>query len=333
MQKKQLWIHWHKYWDFTCILIMAQENEIIYVDNDGDVNNTNDPITQISLASTSVTAYSRLFQGNNRNSSSYSNELRLLQANIKSGTNSSVRNQRSEKAVTAPSCSHDNSKIKDASQPAASYSHCPAQAATDCPICMEPYAFGGDSGRRCIVTPCGHVFCHTCITQFIASNKKSNCPTCRAPFGKKIKSQLVTLFDVKVCAVDNMELERISKLLEQERKRYALVNSAVTMYWVCMTVIAGILWFHSYFSFTRHCFAAGKHLRGEGSISAAESHQGTGFAKGFADTAANRDADAVEFVRKYTHACSKQAGENLATSLICRGTPIGSVTACYWYKF
>jgi hypothetical protein len=53
-----------------------------------------------------------------------------------------------------------------------------AGAAAECPICLAEFA-DGDAVR--VMPACGHGFHARCIERWLASARRSSCPTCRAP--------------------------------------------------------------------------------------------------------------------------------------------------------
>lgn len=44
-----------------------------------------------------------------------------------------------------------------------------------CPVCMDPIRIGEDT----VKLPCKHVFCDTCINEWLSRPGKDTCPTCR----------------------------------------------------------------------------------------------------------------------------------------------------------
>lgn len=43
-----------------------------------------------------------------------------------------------------------------------------------CPVCLDEF-------QDPCETPCGHIFCHSCATLWVASSHRGDCPTCRHP--------------------------------------------------------------------------------------------------------------------------------------------------------
>lgn len=75
---------------------------------------------------------------------------------------------------------------------------------SECSICYEPYTSLGD--KRCVVTPCGHLFCFGCLTQVFKGSTKYNpatCPKCRTEFKKNALKTMITLYDTdKIMVAD-----------------------------------------------------------------------------------------------------------------------------------
>ena len=84
---------------------------------------------------------------------------------------------------------HKNKSMKIVNSPETSSS----STASECSICFEHYVAQGD--KRCVVTPCGHLFCYNCIAQVYKTGtraKPSSCPKCRQVFKKNfLKLHLV----------------------------------------------------------------------------------------------------------------------------------------------
>ena len=79
-------------------------------------------------------------------------------------------------AVVAPSISTTQPPPPPPPAPAAS-------SGISCPVCFDDQAEIKGDNRHLIATNCGHVFCNTCITDAIKTQKK--CPTCRKKLGPK----------------------------------------------------------------------------------------------------------------------------------------------------
>ncbi|GAA6012599.1 hypothetical protein JCM11491_005448 [Sporobolomyces phaffii] len=91
-----------------------------------------------------------------------------------------------------------------------------------CPVCSEPIMnYAGDGS----VTPCGHVFCTSCIQEVLhepaeddmgdprgrkCKKGEAPCPLCRAPFSEK------TLFDLECFEATQDEVDAALELREQE---------------------------------------------------------------------------------------------------------------------
>ena len=98
---------------------------------------------------------------------------------------------------------------------------------SECSICFDKYTTGGE--KRCVVTPCGHVFCFQCIQMSVRIQRKdAACPKCRYKFNpKNILSQLVTLFDMNIVVVsspayENTILQLKAQVKESESKLASL---------------------------------------------------------------------------------------------------------------
>ena len=49
---------------------------------------------------------------------------------------------------------------------------------SDCPVCLESMSDSGRDGGRCAwISPCGHQFCISCVSQWLRENE--GCPLCR----------------------------------------------------------------------------------------------------------------------------------------------------------
>jgi Ring finger domain len=53
-----------------------------------------------------------------------------------------------------------------------------AGALEECPICM-------DDVTAPVITTCGHVFCRSCIENWLLNNEPAQCPLCRAAISKQ----------------------------------------------------------------------------------------------------------------------------------------------------
>lgn len=71
-----------------------------------------------------------------------------------------------------------------------------------CPVCLE--GFNRAPGTEMTSTPCGHVFCHKCITEWVqaavpsgkgkGANKSATCPTCTKRFqGGQLRRIFLTI--------------------------------------------------------------------------------------------------------------------------------------------
>lgn len=91
---------------------------------------------------------------------------------------------------------------------------------SECSICLE--IFESEGKKRCVVTPCGHIFCFECISIVILTSK--NCPKCR----KKVKlNNLITLYDTVVHVVDKSLVEKVERQLTEEKTKRTILDAAL----------------------------------------------------------------------------------------------------------
>ena len=96
---------------------------------------------------------------------------------------------------------------------------------SECSICFEPYSAQGD--KRCVVTPCGHLFCYSCMAMVFANSTKykpASCPKCRTVFKKNVLKSLITLYDTdKVIVSDPSTLHRFENALKLKEQQVSQV--------------------------------------------------------------------------------------------------------------
>ena len=97
---------------------------------------------------------------------------------------------------------------------------------SECSICFEPYVSQGD--KRCVVTPCGHLFCYSCIAMVFSNSTKSKpacCPKCRTVFKKNVLKSLITLYDTdKVIVSDPSVVNQYEDTIKQKEQKVSQVQ-------------------------------------------------------------------------------------------------------------
>ena len=114
----------------------------------------------------------------------------------------------------------DNAKLEKECKPKVPVAP-PAADASECQICLENYTIGGE--KRCVVTKCGHIFCFSCIHTVIANRQP--CPKCRMKLGKS--SQLYTIYDTTITAVDASQVDEARRMEANEREKRIKVQIAL----------------------------------------------------------------------------------------------------------
>jgi hypothetical protein len=84
-----------------------------------------------------------------------------------------------------------------------------------CAICIE-------LAREPVFTDCKHIFCFTCIDEYIEMTPKEvelKCPMCRSAFNKNFKPKIDIDFESKIKKYHGKEYENRIKMLQELRKK------------------------------------------------------------------------------------------------------------------